>query len=66
MQLEQAAQAQVAPADVSMMSQVSTLKGQAIELWAPLDPGKIMRYGDLLDRSSSTNIRTAASPASAR
>ena len=40
-QLEQAAQADVAPADVSMMSQTSTLKGMAIDLWAPLDPAKM-------------------------
>ena len=40
-QLEQAARANVAPADVSMMSQVSTLKGMAVDLWAPLDLAKI-------------------------
>ena len=40
-QLEQAARANVAPADISMMSQVSTLKGMAVELWAPLDLAKI-------------------------
>lgn len=40
-QLEQAARANAAPADVSMMSQVSTLKGMAVELWAPLDLAKI-------------------------
>jgi putative spermidine/putrescine transport system substrate-binding protein len=40
-QLEQAARAGVAPADVSMMSQVATLKGIAAELWAPLDLAKI-------------------------
>ena len=40
-QLEQAARANVAPADVSMMSQVSTLKGIAAELWAPIDLAKI-------------------------
>ena len=40
-QLEQAARAGAAPADVSMMSQVSTLKGIAVELWAPLDLAKI-------------------------
>jgi len=39
-QLQQAAQANVAPADVSMMSQVATLKGIAVDLWAPLDPSK--------------------------
>jgi len=36
-QLEQAARAGQAPADVSMMSQVAMLKGKSTELWAPLD-----------------------------
>ncbi|NGN42761.1 ABC transporter substrate-binding protein [Mesorhizobium sp. CGMCC 1.15528] len=49
-QLEQAAKAGQAPADVSMMSQVSTLKGQATELWTPIDIAKIKHGGDLLDR----------------
>ncbi|MDR6757033.1 putative spermidine/putrescine transport system substrate-binding protein [Mycoplana sp. BE70] len=49
-QLEQAAKAGQAPADVSMMSQVAMLKGQATELWAPLDTGKIKNAGNLLDR----------------
>lgn len=40
-QLEQAAQANVAPADVSMMSQVATLKGISVNLWAPLDTSKM-------------------------
>ena len=40
-QLQQAAQANVAPADVSMMSQVATLKGLAVDLWAPLDLAKM-------------------------
>jgi putative spermidine/putrescine transport system substrate-binding protein len=40
-QLEQAARAGQAPADVSMMSQVATLKGMSVELWAPLDLAKI-------------------------
>jgi putative spermidine/putrescine transport system substrate-binding protein len=40
-QLEQAARAGQAPADVSMMSQTSTLKGIAVDLWAPLDLAKI-------------------------
>src|SRR6185312_2094438 len=39
-QLEQAAKAGQAPADLSMMSQTSTLKGQATELWTPLDTSK--------------------------
>lgn len=40
-QLEQAARAKQAPADVSMISQTSMLKGQSVELWAPLDEAKI-------------------------
>jgi putative spermidine/putrescine transport system substrate-binding protein len=40
-QLEQASRAGQAPADVSMMSQVATLKGMAVDLWAPLDLAKI-------------------------
>jgi putative spermidine/putrescine transport system substrate-binding protein len=48
-QLEQAAKAGQAPADVSMMSQVAMLKGQATELWAPLDTGKIKNAGNLID-----------------
>lgn len=40
-QLEQAARAKQAPADVSMISQTSMLKGTSVELWAPLDEAKI-------------------------
>jgi putative spermidine/putrescine transport system substrate-binding protein len=40
-QLQQASQAGVAPADVSMMSQVATLKGMEADLWAPLDLAKM-------------------------
>lgn len=40
-QLEQAARAGAAPADLSMMSQVAMLKGQSTDLWAPLDLSKI-------------------------
>ncbi|CAO3458945.1 ABC transporter, substrate-binding protein (cluster 1, maltose/g3p/polyamine/iron) [Azospirillum argentinense] len=40
-QLEQAARARQAPADVSMMSQVAMLKGASAELWAPFDLSKI-------------------------
>lgn len=47
-QLEQAAKAGQAPADLSMMSQTSTLKGQSTELWQPLDSAKFKHYGDLL------------------
>ena len=48
-QLEQAAKAGQAPADVSMMSQTTTLKGQATELWTPIDMSRIKHGGDLLD-----------------
>ena len=49
-QLTQAAKAGQAPADVSMISQTSMLKGQAVDLWAPLDLAKIKNGGNLLDR----------------
>jgi putative spermidine/putrescine transport system substrate-binding protein len=49
-QLEQAARAGAAPADVSMMSQVAILKGQATDLWAPLDAAKLPNSKNLLDR----------------
>lgn len=49
-QLEQAAKAGQAPADVSMMSQTSTLKGQSTELWVPIDEKRIKTFGDLLPR----------------
>ena len=48
-QLEQAAKAGQAPADVSMISQVSMLKGQSTELWAPLDLAKIPNAGNLIE-----------------
>ena len=47
-QLEQSAKAGQAPADLSMMSQVSTLKGQSTELWTPLDSSKIKNFDSLL------------------
>ncbi|MTI43144.1 putative spermidine/putrescine transport system substrate-binding protein [Roseibium hamelinense] len=40
-QLQQAARAGQAPADLSMMSQVAMLKGQSTDLWAPLDLSKV-------------------------
>lgn len=40
-QLEQAARARQAPADVSMIAQTSMLKGMTVDLWAPLDLKKI-------------------------
>jgi len=49
-QLDQAAKAGQAPADVSMMSQVAMLKGQATDLWAPLDMAKIPNGSNLIDR----------------
>ncbi|MCA1404976.1 ABC transporter substrate-binding protein [Ensifer sp. IC3342] len=49
-QLEQAARAGQAPADVSMMSQVAMLKGQATDLWTPIDMAKIKNASNLLDR----------------
>jgi putative spermidine/putrescine transport system substrate-binding protein len=49
-QLEQAAKAGAAPADISMMSQVAMLKGQTTKLWTPLDMAKIPNAKNLLDR----------------
>ncbi len=40
-QLQNAARAGMAPADVSMMAQVPRLKGQKAELWAALDESKL-------------------------
>ncbi len=48
-QLEQAAKAGQAPADISMMSQVAMLKGQATDLWAPVDLGKIKNVSNLVE-----------------
>lgn len=47
-QLEQAARAGQAPADVSMMSQVAMLKGKATELWAPLDLSRLPNTENLI------------------
>ncbi|SCW46396.1 putative spermidine/putrescine transport system substrate-binding protein [Rhizobium mongolense subsp. loessense] len=49
-QLEQAAKAGQAPADLSMMSQVAMLKGQATELWTPIDTAKLKNASGLIDR----------------
>lgn len=49
-QMEQAAKAGQAPADVSMMSQVAMLKGQSTKLWTPLDMNKIPNAGNLIER----------------
>lgn len=48
-QLEQAAKAGQAPADLSMMSQTTMLKGQSTKLWAPLDLAKIKNSANLID-----------------
>jgi putative spermidine/putrescine transport system substrate-binding protein len=53
-QLEQAAKAGRAPADVSMMSQVAILKGQSTDLWAPLDLSKIGNSKNLLGQFVNT------------
>jgi len=49
-QIEQAARAGQAPADLSMMAQVATLKGQASEMWTALDMSKIKYADDILPR----------------
>ncbi|BBE73458.1 ABC transporter substrate-binding protein [Oharaeibacter diazotrophicus] len=49
-QLDQAARAGEAPADVSMMSQVSMIKGRSTELWAPIDLGALKNAGNLEER----------------
>ena len=47
-QLQQAARAGMAPADVSMMSQTALRKGIATELWTPVDTARIERFNDCL------------------
>jgi putative spermidine/putrescine transport system substrate-binding protein len=47
-QLEQAAKAGVAPADVNMIAQVPMLRGQKTQLWMPLDLNKIPNHKNLL------------------
>lgn len=49
-QLQQAARAGQAPADVSMMAQTTMLKGQAANLWMPLDEKRITNLDHVLDR----------------
>jgi putative spermidine/putrescine transport system substrate-binding protein len=49
-QLDQAAKAGQAPADLSMMSQVAMLKGQATDLWTPIDMTKLKNASGLIDR----------------
>ena len=48
-QLETAARAGQAPADVSMMAQVPRLKGQNTKLWAPLDEAALPNSKNLPD-----------------
>jgi len=47
-QLQTAARAGVAPADVSMMAQVPRLKGQNSQLWARLDDSRLPNSSNLL------------------
>jgi putative spermidine/putrescine transport system substrate-binding protein len=47
-QLEQAAKAGIAPADVSMMAQGPMLRGQRTELWTVLDLNQIPNHKNLL------------------
>jgi putative spermidine/putrescine transport system substrate-binding protein len=47
-QVEQAARAGQAPADLSMMSQVAMLKGQKTKLWTPLDEKRLKNLGNVL------------------
>jgi putative spermidine/putrescine transport system substrate-binding protein len=47
-QLEQAAKAGIAPADVSMIAQAPMLRGQRTELWMPLDLKQIPNHEFLL------------------
>ncbi len=49
-QLEQAARAGQAPADVSMMAVTPLLRGQATELWTPLDLDRIPNSAHLEER----------------
>lgn len=49
-QLQQAAKAGQAPADVSMMSQVAMLKGKAVDLWTPLDLAKMPNTKNVVER----------------
>ena len=48
-QLEQAARAGKAPADVSMMALGAVLRGQKRNLWAPLDLAKMPNHKNLLE-----------------
>lgn len=46
-QLQQAAKAGQAPADVSMMAQVARIRGEVAELWAPLDAANMPNMANL-------------------
>lgn len=48
-QLQQAARAGQAPADVSMMAQVARIRGERAELWAPLDRSAMPNVENLPD-----------------
>src|SRR6056297_315229 len=48
-QLQQAARAGQAPADVSMMAQVARIRGQSAGLWAELDPEAVPNRANLPD-----------------
>lgn len=48
-QLQQAARAGQAPADVSMMAQVARIRGERSELWARLDEAKMPNLANLPD-----------------
>src|SRR6056297_4170101 len=48
-QLQQAARAGQAPADVSMMAQVARIRGERAGLWAPLDRGAMPNVDNLPD-----------------
>lgn len=52
-QLQQAARAGQAPADVSMMSQTTLLKGLAADLWMPLDESKMPNLGNVMSQFSN-------------
>ena len=65
-QLQQAAQANVAPADVSMMSQVADAEGHGRSTSGRRSTWRRSPTPPTSSRNSSTNTPTAASPASAR
>lgn len=54
-QLEAASRANQAPADVSMMSQASRLKGEKAGLWAPIDATKLPNIANLEDHFIAKN-----------